>query len=115
MRVRCLDCREWATLKGRCTEHRKAYESGRTVQSHRKRREAVARGSNAAATLRKAVRAAVGGTCAHCGGIFLPSQVDIDHVKPLALGGEDVASNVQVLCKRCHRIKTAMDFGKRPF
>jgi 5-methylcytosine-specific restriction protein A len=46
---------------------------------------------------------------------YLPSQVDIDHVTPLARGGEDVDSNVQVLCKSCHKTKTAMDFGKRPF
>ncbi len=50
-----------------------------------------------------------------CMGFFLPSQLDIDHIKPLALGGEDVESNVQALCKRCHKTKTAMDFGKRPF
>nr|WP_281257865.1 HNH endonuclease signature motif containing protein [Streptomyces uncialis] len=55
------------------------------------------------------------GTCAICRGTFLPSQVDIDHIRPLALGGEDVASNVQVLCKSCHKTKTAVDFGKRPF
>ncbi|MGW3930140.1 HNH endonuclease [Streptomyces microflavus] len=115
MRVRCLDCREWATRKGRCPDHHKAYENTRSRQSHRKRREAIARGHNAAALLRKVVRKAVAGTCARCGGTFLPSQVDIDHIKPLALGGEDVATNVQVLCKRCHVIKTAMDFGKRPF
>ncbi|WP_420706102.1 MULTISPECIES: HNH endonuclease [unclassified Streptomyces] len=45
----------------------------------------------------------------------LPSQLDIDHIKPLALGGEDVEDNVQCLCKSCHKAKTAMDFGKRPF
>ncbi|MFE0699423.1 HNH endonuclease [Streptomyces sp. NPDC058872] len=115
MRTRCLDCREWATHKGRCHAHHKAYENGRSYQAHRKRREAIARGHNAAALLRKAVRKAVAGTCAMCGVTYLPSQVDIDHIKPLALGGEDVAGNVQVLCKRCHVVKTAMDFGKRPF
>jgi 5-methylcytosine-specific restriction protein A len=45
----------------------------------------------------------------------LPSQLDVDHIKPLALGGEDVEGNVQPLCKRCHKTKTALDFGKRPF
>ncbi|MGW0530651.1 HNH endonuclease [Streptomyces sp. NPDC003032] len=48
-------------------------------------------------------------------GWYLPSQVDIDHVRPLARGGEDIDTNVQVLCKQCHKAKTAMDFGKRPF
>ncbi|MEV8015634.1 HNH endonuclease signature motif containing protein [Streptomyces sp. NPDC086554] len=61
------------------------------------------------------MRKAVGGHCASCRGWFLPSQVDIDHVLPLAKGGEDVETNVQVLCKACHKTKTAMDFGKRPF
>ncbi|MFF2406728.1 HNH endonuclease [Streptomyces sp. NPDC058092] len=115
MRTRCLDCRDWATHKGRCPTHHKAYENGRAYQSHSKRRAAIARGNNAASRLRKRVRDAVSGTCVMCLGSFLPSQVDIDHVVPLARGGEDVDSNVQVLCKRCHKTKTAMDFGKRPF
>ncbi|WP_327257521.1 HNH endonuclease [Streptomyces sp. NBC_01244] len=50
-----------------------------------------------------------------CRGWYLPSMLDIDHIKPLALGGEDVEENVQALCKSCHKAKTAMDFGKRPF
>lgn len=115
VRTRCLDCREWAEIKGRCTAHHKTYESGRSRQSHSKRRAAIAAGNNAAARMRKAVRAAMCGTCVMCLRSFLPSQVDIDHVKPLALGGQDIDSNVQVLCKACHKTKTAMDFGKRPF
>ncbi|MET9617109.1 HNH endonuclease [Kitasatospora indigofera] len=117
MRTRCLDCRGWATHKGRCGEHHKAYEAGRTVQSHRKRREAIARGSNAAARLRAVVRKAKRGDCAKCGGSFLPSGVDIDHVLPLAKGGEDVDENVQVLCKGCHATKTRSDFNhqRSPF
>ncbi|MER5638434.1 HNH endonuclease signature motif containing protein [Kitasatospora sp. NPDC002227] len=115
MRVRCLDCRGWATHKGRCAQHHRAYEAGRTVQSHRKRREVIARGSNAAARLRAAVRKAGEAQCANCGGFFLPSGVDIDHVVPLALGGEDVDGNVQPLCKGCHKTKTRKDFDhQRP-
>ncbi len=111
MRVRCLDCREWATVKGRCSGHHKAYESGRTRQAHRKRREAIARGQNAAALMRKAIRQAGESPCARCRGVFLASLIDVDHIIPLAKGGEDVAGNVQPLCKRCHRHKTAEDFG----
>ncbi|MEV0126802.1 HNH endonuclease signature motif containing protein [Streptomyces sp. NPDC050703] len=95
--------------------HHSEYNAQRSIKSHAKRRAAIARGNNAAARLRRAVRKAMGAECAHCGGHFLPSWLDIDHIKPLALGGEDVDSNVQALCKRCHRIKTALDFGKRPF
>ncbi|MFE9026239.1 HNH endonuclease [Streptomyces iakyrus] len=115
MRTRCLECREWATHSGRCAIHHAHYSARRSVQSHVKRRAAIARGNNAAARLRRAVRKAGEGQCRTCLRAFLPSQVDIDHVKPLARGGEDVDGNVQVLCKQCHKTKTAMDFGKRPF
>ncbi|WP_443052939.1 HNH endonuclease [Streptomyces sp. NBC_00184] len=115
MRTRCLDCRDWATHAGRCALHHSNYNAQRSVKSHAKRRAAIARGNNAAAKLRRAVRKAVGGECRICLRWCLPSQVDIDHVLPLAKGGEDVEGNVQILCKTCHKTKTAMDFGKRPF
>lgn len=37
--------------------------------------------------------------------------VDVDHVRSLSLGGEDVDSNVQVLCHGCHGLKVATEFG----
>jgi 5-methylcytosine-specific restriction protein A len=95
--------------------HHADYNARRSIKSHAKRRAAIARGNNAAAKLRRAVRKAVSGQCAICLRLFLPSQVDIDHRIPLAKGGEDVDENVQILCKHCHKAKTAMDFGKRPF
>jgi 5-methylcytosine-specific restriction protein A len=33
-----------------------------------------------------------------------------ERVRPLSLGGEDVGSNVQVLCRECHVLKTREDF-----
>lgn len=38
------------------------------------------------------------------GGVYL------GHVRPLSLGGEDIDSNVQVLCHGCHGLKTRIDF-----
>ncbi|WP_244888740.1 HNH endonuclease [Streptomyces purpureus] len=38
-------------------------------------------------------------------------RVDVDHVRPLSLGGEDIDSNVQVLCHGCHQLKTRTEFG----
>ncbi|MFD7331166.1 HNH endonuclease [Streptomyces sp. NPDC059872] len=32
-------------------------------------------------------------------------------MRPLSLGGEDVDSNVQVLCHDCHQLKTRTEFG----
>ncbi|OAR25604.1 hypothetical protein A8W25_08450 [Streptomyces sp. ERV7] len=36
---------------------------------------------------------------------------DVDHMRPLSLGGEDRESNVQVLCHGCHQLKTEADAG----
>ncbi|MFJ9613224.1 HNH endonuclease [Streptomyces noursei] len=44
--------------------------------------------------------------CAWCLNDFPADAVDVDHVRPLALGGTDTDRNVQVLCRRCHRLKT---------
>ena len=36
----------------------------------------------------------------------------MDHIRPLAMGGDQWArENLQVLCRRCNRIKTARDMG----
>lgn len=75
-----------------------------------RRKRVLALGQNAAAKLRKRVRAEGWATCAACGFEFLPSAVDIDHIIPLALGGEDIPPNVQVLCRPCHKAKTRRDF-----
>jgi 5-methylcytosine-specific restriction endonuclease McrA len=38
------------------------------------------------------------------------SRPEVDHIVPLALGGDLVApSNIQVLCRTCHKKKTALD------
>ncbi|MGP9018899.1 HNH endonuclease [Streptomyces sp. BR1] len=49
--------------------------------------------------------------CDWCLGTFPADGVDVDHVRPLSLGGEDVDSNVQVLCHECHQLKTSTEFG----
>ncbi|WP_326811566.1 HNH endonuclease signature motif containing protein [Streptomyces scopuliridis] len=49
-------------------------------------------------------------SCDWCLNDFPASGVDVDHVRPLSLGGEDVDGNVQVLCRRCHGLKTRTEF-----
>ena len=48
--------------------------------------------------------------CAKCG---LPTgdirKPEFDHVVALANGGENRESNLQVLCRGCHRVKTFVD------
>ncbi len=83
----------------------------RSLAERYRRWRVIARGHDAAADLRRVLRANGGGICADCGLSYLASALDVDHVVPLALGGEDVRSNVQPLCRPCHKRKTRVDFG----
>lgn len=42
--------------------------------------------------------------CAKCGA---PPPSEVDHIVPLQFGGEDNEANLQPLCVRCHKRKTA--------
>lgn len=48
--------------------------------------------------------------CRHCTdrGLVTPA-VEVDHIKPKALGGLDEWDNTQSLCKSCHQEKTRTD------
>ena len=43
--------------------------------------------------------------CATCG-CLLPPGYQVDHIRPLALGGTNGLTNLQALCTRCHTRKT---------
>jgi RNA-directed DNA polymerase len=48
------------------------------------------------------------GQCAYCGLYFKPGDLlEIDHVIPRRLGGDDRLMNLQVLHRHCHDQKTA--------
>jgi len=50
--------------------------------------------------------------CKSCGRLTAhPHGYQIDHIKPLHLGGEDKADNLQLLCIECHGKKTADEMG----
>ncbi|WP_217226809.1 HNH endonuclease [Streptomyces anulatus] len=74
-------------------------------------RTVMVRVFSGAARLRALVGARGGARCARCGSLVLADVVDVDHTQPLALGGEDTDTNVQPLCRDCHRIKTGGDFS----
>ena len=44
--------------------------------------------------------------CNHCKKALELSGMEIDHIKPLASGGDNSYDNLQVLCKPCHFVKT---------
>lgn len=50
-----------------------------------------------------------GGKCASCGELILDKIIQVDHVIPLASGGKDVYSNLQLLHTQCHINKTRFD------
>lgn len=48
--------------------------------------------------------------CRHCRARDLVTPaVEVDHIKPKALGGKDEWDNTQSLCKQCHIEKTRED------
>ncbi len=50
------------------------------------------------------------GKCSHCGLYFTSTDmVEVDHKKPISLGGKDTDNNLQLLHKHCHDIKTTTD------
>ncbi len=52
-----------------------------------------------------------GKNCAKHHGKRMPVNIrnNFDHIKPLALGGKDIPSNIQALCANCHQEKTRED------
>ncbi|MEV6775695.1 HNH endonuclease [Streptomyces syringium] len=107
----CIDCTEPATHRGRCKTHHTEYEGRSSVRTRRARGRRRANRHAAAARLRRRVREKGTAWCDWRLGDFPADGVDVDHVRPLSLGGEDVDRNVQVLCRGCHQLKTATEFG----
>lgn len=110
--MRCIDCTEPATHRGRCENHHQDYGKRASVRARRARRSVLVRAFSGAARLRALVGARGGARCARCGSLVLADVVDVDHMQPLALGGEDTDGNVQVLCHPCHQLKTRAEFGR---
>ena len=50
------------------------------------------------------------GICPHCHTtFFLDANMEVDHIKPKALGGKDTYNNLQLLHRHCHIEKTRSD------
>jgi 5-methylcytosine-specific restriction endonuclease McrA len=50
-----------------------------------------------------------GKTCNYCGEV----GNEVDHIIELAAGGDNTLDNLQILCKQCHKAKTAKFNSKR--
>ncbi len=54
------------------------------------------------------------GACAICKTWKPRAEISVDHIIPVKLGGKSEKSNMQILCKDCHRAKTHKDNGTKP-
>jgi 5-methylcytosine-specific restriction protein A len=50
-----------------------------------------------------------GGVCEDCTAKLFPGNVEYDHRMPDALDGEPTLENCTVLCRACHKVKSAED------
>ena len=86
-------CGIMGCLKTRpCPEHARKAWTGTTARTRGRRGQ----------QMRQQVKRAAGGKCALCP---MPGA-QVDHIVPLARGGKDDLSNMQLLCFSCHANKT---------
>jgi 5-methylcytosine-specific restriction endonuclease McrA len=97
-------------------EHTTCCQASCTLEYYFKGRPTIA-------GMRRFVRDEQGGKCARCkkevhecnapGGPDNRHHYVLDHIRPISMGGDQWdRDNLQVLCWRCNRIKTAHDMGK---
>jgi 5-methylcytosine-specific restriction endonuclease McrA len=48
------------------------------------------------------------GICHYCGGQFKPGELTMDHIVPLARGGQSTKGNLAPACKDCNNKKKSM-------
>jgi 5-methylcytosine-specific restriction endonuclease McrA len=102
----------WSSERGRsvnlaATARYRRTEKGTIIRRITKARRRGAIG-NFTAEQWSAKCAEFGGKCAHCGAT---ERLEIDHIKPIALGGTNTIDNVQPLCRHCNSSKGARFVG----
>jgi 5-methylcytosine-specific restriction endonuclease McrA len=45
------------------------------------------------------------GLCVHCGGVFAPRDLTMDHLVPIVRGGKSTKGNIVPSCKNCNSAK----------
>lgn len=63
----------------------------------------VAQSRYISSTTKKVVYTRDGGKCQCCGSF---NNLEYDHITPFSCGGKSIASNIQLLCKKCNRSKS---------
>lgn len=111
----CISPKCWGlALPGssRCADHE--IDTPRAKRHQAARKAARASGNGAAARLRRAINHEGTGWCSQCVAWHVPTNLEIDHITPLAWGGTDTDENVQVLCKPHHRLKSIRENRTHP-
>lgn len=58
---------------------------------------------------RKAIIDRAKGKCEACKAVLKPGEGEVDHILPCELGGDNSPANGRLLCRVCHKAKTAED------
>jgi 5-methylcytosine-specific restriction protein A len=61
---------------------------------------------------RAAIIKRAAGKCEACEAPLKPGEGEVDHILPDALGGKPDAGNGRLICRVCHKAKTAADIGQ---
>lgn len=99
-------CREWRA---------KNPDKSRVSFQNRRARLLAAEGSHTAADIAD-IRRSQSGKCAYCKSRLGKVMPHVDHIVPLARGGSNRRSNLQILCYSCNSRKGAsdpVDFARR--
>lgn len=110
LRWRAKNQEQFRELCRRDTRRYRARHPERVRESEHKRRalESAANGSFTAADIVN-IRKLQRNRCARCRESLKDKKVHIDHIMPLALGGSNDRTNIQLLCAHCNISKGARD------
>lgn len=126
----CSDCGDANVLKGRTRcrhcqtvwnkahydpvqskQYMSAYwaENAQYYRDNARKRRATLKGARVVKRVSlKSVISKCGDCCQYCGADTSHGNRQIDHILPLSRGGTHEESNLQVLCAKCNRAKSAM-------
>lgn len=62
--------------------------------------------------VRQAAIERAAGHCERCKAVLKVGEAEIDHILPDVLGGEPILANAMVLCRVCHKAKSADDIRR---
>ena len=96
-----------ATHEGPCPKRVAQEQRWKELRKQWGRQHDRGRRPNPVAIARRRELKRDGGRCAKCGDT---KHLEVDHVKAIRDGGLDVRSNLQILCRPCHKAKSKKEW-----